>query len=104
MVVGRRRRGHEVSILIASGAGVGRWLGSQPRVKLSMMIIRPPQQGHGRGSMRGWSASGVASVSRVALGGLGREQVACACDLGSTFHWRTIRSGGCDGSRAAGHG
>jgi hypothetical protein len=50
-----------VSILIASGAGVGRWLGSQPRVKVSMMIIRPPQQGHGRGSMRGWSASGVVS-------------------------------------------
>ena len=26
-----------------------------------MMIIRPPQQGHGRDNMRGWSASAVAS-------------------------------------------
>ena len=37
---------------------MGRCFGSQPRAKVSMMIMRPPQQGHGRGSMRGWSASG----------------------------------------------
>jgi hypothetical protein len=39
-----------VSILIAAGTGVGRCLGSQPRAKVSMMIMRPPQHGHGRGS------------------------------------------------------
>jgi hypothetical protein len=30
----------------------------QPRAKVSMMNMRPPQQGHGRGSMRGSSAAG----------------------------------------------
>jgi hypothetical protein len=45
------RRHHDVSILIAAG-GVGRCLGSQPRAKVSMMIVRPPQHGHGRGSTR----------------------------------------------------
>jgi hypothetical protein len=40
-----------VSILIAAGAGVGRCFGSLPRAKVSMMNMRPPQQGHGRGSM-----------------------------------------------------
>jgi hypothetical protein len=41
-----------VSILIAAG-GVGRYFGSQPRAKVSMMIMRLPQHGHGRGSARG---------------------------------------------------
>ena len=43
-----------MSILIAAGG----WacLGWQPRAKVSMMIMRPPQHGHGRGRMRGWSA------------------------------------------------
>jgi hypothetical protein len=54
---------HEVSILIAPDAGVGRCLGSQPRAKVSMMNMRPPQQGHGRGSMRAWSAAGVSVMS-----------------------------------------
>ena len=40
---------------------MGRFFGWQPRAKVSMMIIRPPQQGHGRDNMRGWSASAVAS-------------------------------------------
>src|SRR4030088_3291462 len=58
--VDRWRRHHEVSILIAAG-GVGRYFGSQPRAKVSMMIMRLPQHGHGRGSARGCSsaASGV---------------------------------------------
>jgi hypothetical protein len=42
-----------VSILIAADAGVGRCFGSQPRVKVSMINMRPSQQGHARGSMRG---------------------------------------------------
>ena len=58
-----RRRHHEVSILIVAEAGVGRCLGWQPRAKVSMMNMRPPQQGHGRGSMRGSSAAGVSVVS-----------------------------------------
>ena len=44
---------HEVSILIAAGAGVGRCFGSLPRAKVSMMGMRPPQQGHGRVNMQG---------------------------------------------------
>ena len=42
-------RRHEVSILIVTGVGVGRYFGSQRRSTVSMMIMRPPQQGHGRG-------------------------------------------------------
>jgi hypothetical protein len=43
-----------VSILIsAAGAGVGWRFGSQLRAKVSMMIMRPPQRGHGFGSVRG---------------------------------------------------
>jgi hypothetical protein len=34
-----------VSILIFAGAEVGRRFGSQPQAKVSMMIMRPPQQG-----------------------------------------------------------
>src|SRR5258708_37103566 len=54
--VDRWRRHHEVSILIAAG-GVGRYFGSQPRAKVSMMIMRLPQHGHGRGSARGCSSA-----------------------------------------------
>jgi hypothetical protein len=44
---GSRRCDHEVSILIACGTGEGRCLGCCPRKKVSMMIMRPPQQGQG---------------------------------------------------------
>jgi hypothetical protein len=54
--VDRWRRHHEVSILIAIG-GAGRYRGSQPRAKVSMMIMRLPQRGHGRGSARGCSSA-----------------------------------------------
>ena len=50
----RWRRHHEVSILIAGKGGVGRYFGSQPRAKVSMMIMRLPQHGHGCGSTRGY--------------------------------------------------
>jgi len=43
--VERWRRHHDVSILIAAGAGVGRCFSWHPRAKVSMMIMRPPQQG-----------------------------------------------------------
>jgi hypothetical protein len=48
---------HDVSIL----PGVGRHLGSQPRAKTSITIMRAPQCGHGQDSARG--ASGVISGS-----------------------------------------
>jgi hypothetical protein len=35
-----------VSILIATKDAVGRWRGWQPASKVSMTIMRPPQQGH----------------------------------------------------------
>src|SRR5438552_12942779 len=55
-------RCHEVSILMAT---VGRYRGARPRSKVSMMIIRPPQQGQGGESVCGslsWALSaGLAS-------------------------------------------
>ena len=44
-VVDRQRWFHDVWILIGAGAGagVGRCFGSQPRSKVSMTIMRPPQ-------------------------------------------------------------
>ncbi len=46
---------HDVSIVL----GVGRHLGSHPRAKTSMTIMRAPQRGHGERSASG--ASGVTS-------------------------------------------
>ena len=40
-------RRHEVSILIGGMFGAGRYLGSEPGAKVSMMSMRPPQQGQG---------------------------------------------------------
>src|ERR1700704_3002600 len=59
--VGRSNGHHDVSILITGGIGVALHLGVAPRANVSMMIMRPPQHGHGRGSTRGSSiaASGV---------------------------------------------
>jgi hypothetical protein len=42
-----RGRDHDVSILIAVGSGGGGYRGVEPRVKVSMMFMRPPQPGHG---------------------------------------------------------
>src|SRR5215472_4058183 len=55
-LVDRWWRHHEVSIPIAAVADAGWCLGWQPRAKVSMMIMRPPQHRQGRGSTRGWSA------------------------------------------------
>src|SRR6202035_3702111 len=65
-------RHHEVSIPIAAVADAGRCLGWQPRAKVSMMIMRPPQQRHGRGSTRGSSAAAVSEVPA----GFGRDGTA----------------------------
>src|SRR5260370_27364507 len=62
-LVDRWWRHHEVSIPIAAVADAGWCLGWQPRAKVSMMIMRPPQQRHGRDNPRGSSAAAVADVS-----------------------------------------
>ena len=79
-VVDRRRWSHDVSILIAAGAGVGRCFGSQPRSKVSMTIMRAAQHGHGRGSTRGSSiaASGVS-------GSFGRDGTASSSRAWAMF-------------------
>ena len=64
---------------MAAGTGVG--LGSQPRAKVSMMIMRPPQQGHGRGSTRG-----PLSVASGVSGSFGRDGIAS--------NWRARDVGG----------
>jgi hypothetical protein len=53
-----------VSILIVAGAGVGRCLGWHPRSKVSMMIMRPPQRGHGCSGVVG--SSGLVAVALMA--------------------------------------
>src|SRR4029453_8034711 len=59
-------RRHDVSILTTGAVELGRCLGSQPGAKISMMSIRPPQQGQGRGSTQGCSVS----AAFVVLGSL----------------------------------
>jgi hypothetical protein len=82
---------HEVSILIIGGIGLARFLGAQPGSKISMTIIRPPQQGQGRGSTRG--SSGAAALGQVWQATCGRGQ--CWRRVG---RWRAGRSDGCGGS------
>ena len=48
---------------IGAPAGAWRCFGWQPPAKVSMMIMRPPQKRHGRGSTRGSSAAAVWDVS-----------------------------------------
>ena len=48
-----QRFGHDVSIRIGGGFGGGRCFGVSPRANTSMMIMRPPQHGHGRGRTQG---------------------------------------------------
>jgi hypothetical protein len=73
-----RNAAHDVSILMAAVGAVGRYRGALPRSKVSMMSMRPPQQGqgyerppkpdmkkpHGPGSaMNQWDASANACLS-----------------------------------------
>src|SRR5712691_5300351 len=67
---------HEVSILIA--AAVARYFGSQPRAKVSMTIMRPPQQGHGRGSTRGSSIAALGVSGSFGQGGTASRLRVCA--------------------------
>src|SRR6516225_5549280 len=61
--------------------GVGRCLGS--RAKVSMMIMRPPQQGHGRGSTR-CSSVALAAGGSGSFAGDGMPQLARSCDVGGS--------------------
>jgi hypothetical protein len=58
----RWQRHHEVSMLSAVAAEVGRCFGWQPAAKVSMMIMRPPQQQQGRGGTWGSSVAAVLDV------------------------------------------
>ena len=60
---------HEVSILIVGGIGVGLWAGWQPRAKVSMMSMRPPQHGQGQGCARGSPGSASLGSSGSLTGG-----------------------------------
>jgi len=46
-ILSRADLDHDVSILIAAGAAVGRVRGEAPRWNVSMMTMRPPQHGQG---------------------------------------------------------
>ena len=61
--------------------GPRRCFGWQPGAKVSMMIMRPPQQGHGRGSARGSSLVVVSGVS----GCCGREGTARCRHVGRSI-------------------
>ena len=56
---------HDVAILL----GIGRHLGSQPRAKTSITIMRPPQRGQGQGSTRGVSVAISGGSCGAAAGG-----------------------------------
>ena len=58
---------HDVSTML----GIGHHLGSQPRAKASITIMRAPQRGHGQGSTR--RASGV--ISGCSCGSAGRDDM-----------------------------
>ena len=71
-----------------------------PRPKISMMIMRPPQHGHGgRTSVRFGAVSSVTRRRRDARAVRGRAR-GWPCGR----RWRAGRSGGCGGSPAAGRG
>src|SRR5258705_11413563 len=59
--VGSRERPHDVSILIGL---VGRLPGVELGSKVSMMIMRPPQHGHGNEHIGGASGASAAPVWR----------------------------------------
>ncbi len=91
---------------VSNPPGVGRHLGSQPRAKTSMTIMRAPQRGHGQRSARG--ASGVTSgcgcgsaTGGSATGGRRRAARGLLRCSRRGWHWRRVRNGGCGGSPSA---
>src|ERR1700738_4832922 len=62
-------RGHDVSILTAMIGRVGGWWGADARLKVSIVIMRPPQHGHGLlGSSVAAALSGARCVGAVWAG------------------------------------
>src|SRR5260221_14640197 len=88
----------------AAIGAVGRYGGMPPRSKVSMMSIRPPQQGQGYERLDGSLASAAAGFSGVGGGGAGarrsraRPSLAARNPLAKTAggigRWRP---GGCGG-------
>src|SRR5260370_34401913 len=69
-----RNAAHDVSILMAAVGAVGRYRGALPRSKVSMMSMRPPQQGQGYERLDDSPVSVSAGVSGfVACGGTTRS-------------------------------
>jgi hypothetical protein len=60
-------RYHDVSILIATGLGLGRWRGTQPAAKVSMISMRAPQHGQGYGGLSSVATPSVGSC-RIVVG------------------------------------
>src|SRR6516164_5083173 len=95
------RDGHELSSPID---GIGHSRGWQPGAKVSMIIMRPPQQGQAS-TLRVWDhlrrhrLPRLTALDRVRRGADGPMRY---CRLG--WRWQTTRSAGCDGIRRAGHG
>src|SRR5271166_835929 len=79
-VAGVFLRDHEVSSLMTNGAGDALWLGwcfglgLPPRAKTSTTLMHPPQQGHGRSSLKGSSAGGVSCGGGAAAGALSNSR------------------------------
>jgi hypothetical protein len=76
---------HDVSILIATVGAVGRYRGARPRSKVSMMIMRPPQQGQGCASVGGSSTLSESLASLLGLGALGLRRSWASALLGSAL-------------------
>src|SRR6266404_3259628 len=64
-----RNAAHDVSILMAAVGAVGRYRGTLPRSKVSMMSMRPPQQGQGYERLDGSPVSVSAGFSGLVAGG-----------------------------------
>jgi len=64
-----RNAAHDVSILMAAVGAVGRYRGALPRWKISMMSMRPPQQGQGYERLDGSLASASSGFSGFVAGG-----------------------------------
>jgi len=79
----------------------GRYLGSHPRLNVSMMSMRPPQYGHGRESIGGSAASADLGSSGIASGCGTFSNARALAMLSARLPLAGARSCGCDGSLSA---
>ena len=95
--------GHGVAVLTPGSDGGGP-RGAPPRSKISTMIMRPPQQGHGgRWSAAPWRWPWSSRRAAVCGSGAAISSLARAI-LALRRRWRAARSGGCGGTPWAGRG